>query len=166
MKSNRYSKSKVKTVLVTLTGKSLVTWTDRATGLWCGPFWKDSLLAELEKVEPKTEREREREGERESNNFAINGGVGWVALVGDFLFLMESCSSLRSFCVTLKPPLLNSVGVFASTHSSWRRKRASFQVSAFSFQKFIHFALNETKRQTQLVPSPLQVHICIVLSLS
>lgn len=67
---------------------------------------------------------------------------------------MESCSSLGSFSVTLKPPLLNnSVGVFAS---SWRRKRASFQVYAVSFQKYTHFALNETKRQTQLVPSPLQ----------
>lgn len=72
---------------------------------------------------------------------------------------MESCtSSLKSFCVTLKPPVgpvLNSVGVFSSTHR-WRRKRSFFQVSANSYQKFIRFALNETKRQTHLVPSPLQ----------
>ncbi|XP_059431253.1 phytochromobilin:ferredoxin oxidoreductase, chloroplastic-like [Corylus avellana] len=69
---------------------------------------------------------------------------------------MESCSSLRSFSATLKPPLIKNARVFAITHSSWRRKRAAFQVSAISFQKYIHFAVNETKSQTQLVPSPLQ----------
>jgi hypothetical protein len=52
---------------------------------------KTALVAELPKVKPKTkrhrERERERERVRESNNFAINDGVGWVALVSDFLSL-------------------------------------------------------------------------------
>ncbi|XP_040991849.1 phytochromobilin:ferredoxin oxidoreductase, chloroplastic [Juglans microcarpa x Juglans regia] len=78
---------------------------------------------------------------------------------------MESCSSLRGFCVTVKPGLLKSVGVSFGTHSSWRRKRAFFQVSAISFQKFIQFALNETKRQTHLVPSPLQVKFNTVNSM-
>ncbi|KAF5447714.1 hypothetical protein F2P56_033244 [Juglans regia] len=78
---------------------------------------------------------------------------------------MESCSSLRGFCVTAKPRLLKSVGVSFGTHSSWRRKRALFQVSAISFQKFIQFALNETKRRTHLVPSPLQVKFNTVNSM-
>jgi hypothetical protein len=48
---------------------------------------KTALVAELPKVKPKTKRHRERERVRESNNFAINDGVGWVALVSDFLSL-------------------------------------------------------------------------------
>ncbi|XP_050284142.1 phytochromobilin:ferredoxin oxidoreductase, chloroplastic isoform X2 [Quercus robur] len=84
---------------------------------------------------------------------------------------MESCttSSLRSFCVTLKPPVVlnTSVGVFSSTHSCWwrRRKRASFHVSAISYKKFIGFALNEAKRQTHLVPSPLQEQFNSMISM-
>ncbi|KAG2674746.1 hypothetical protein I3843_13G135100 [Carya illinoinensis] len=78
---------------------------------------------------------------------------------------MDSCSSLRCLCLTVKPRLQRSVGVSFGTHSSWRRKRALFQASAISFQKFVKFALNETKRQTHLVPSPLQVKFNTVNSM-
>ncbi|KAJ4970290.1 hypothetical protein NE237_003389 [Protea cynaroides] len=36
------------------------------------------------------------------------------------------------------------------------RQRYSLEVSAFSYQKFVNFALEETQRRTHLIPSPLQ----------
>ncbi|XP_057954952.1 phytochromobilin:ferredoxin oxidoreductase, chloroplastic isoform X2 [Malania oleifera] len=81
---------------------------------------------------------------------------------------MECCSSFiklsSSFNTTVcKSPLTcnsHSSGCSRTSCSSSRsrkRKKGSLAViSAFSYQKFIHFALDETKRHTHLVPSPLQ----------
>ncbi|KAL5565840.1 hypothetical protein UlMin_029004 [Ulmus minor] len=61
---------------------------------------------------------------------------------------MESCSSASLAFFSL--PL-------TTARCSWKQKRSSsVQVSSISYQKFIHFALDETKRRTQLFPSPLQ----------
>ncbi|KAF8396219.1 hypothetical protein HHK36_017833 [Tetracentron sinense] len=54
---------------------------------------------------------------------------------------LQRFSSLGS---RIKPPL--------------RTRRPSMKVSAFSYQKFVRFALEETQRQTHLIPSPLQEH--------
>ncbi|KAA8549843.1 hypothetical protein F0562_001527 [Nyssa sinensis] len=62
-------------------------------------------------------------------------------------------SLLLSFFSTLKPPLLNTSIIYSRSRKSMR---PSMELSAFSYQKFIHFALDETKRRTHLVPSPLQ----------
>ncbi|XP_012088631.1 phytochromobilin:ferredoxin oxidoreductase, chloroplastic isoform X4 [Jatropha curcas] len=70
---------------------------------------------------------------------------------------MESCSSLSS-SLSLKHSSLTTL--ITPINNNWRSRKIKsrvLQVSAFSYQKFIHFALNETKRQTVLVPSPLQV---------
>ncbi|XP_012088629.1 phytochromobilin:ferredoxin oxidoreductase, chloroplastic isoform X2 [Jatropha curcas] len=69
---------------------------------------------------------------------------------------MESCSSLSS-SLSLKHSSLTTL--ITPINNNWRSRKIKsrvLQVSAFSYQKFIHFALNETKRQTVLVPSPLQ----------
>lgn len=63
---------------------------------------------------------------------------------------MES-SSLSSFS-TLKRPLSTRSNI-----NNFKPKRALVEVSACSYQKFLHFALDETKRRTHLLPSPLQV---------
>ncbi|KAF5192551.1 Phycoerythrobilin ferredoxin oxidoreductase [Thalictrum thalictroides] len=47
------------------------------------------------------------------------------------------------FNLKLKPQLLN-------------KRKVSMEISAFSYQKFLHFALEETQLHTHLVPSPLQ----------
>ena len=76
---------------------------------------------------------------------------------------MESSSSsscsLSFFPPQMPRPRLTSTILLTSTVSSfWKQKRPSLQqVSAISYQKFIHFALDQTKRRTHLLPSPLQV---------
>ncbi|KAJ0083571.1 hypothetical protein Patl1_29431 [Pistacia atlantica] len=60
---------------------------------------------------------------------------------------------MLSFRSTLKSSSVSSI------HScNWRRRRKTrlLQISAVSYQKFIDFALNETKHHAVLVPSPLQ----------
>ena len=76
---------------------------------------------------------------------------------------MESSSSsscsLSFFPPQMPRPRLTSTILLTSTVSSfWKQKRPSLQrVSAISYQKFIHFSLDQTKRRTHLLPSPLQV---------
>lgn len=65
---------------------------------------------------------------------------------------METCT--LGFFSTLKPPLSN--GGCSSTNN-FKPRRALVEVSACSYEKFLHFALDETKRRTHLLPSPLQV---------
>ncbi|XP_044478874.1 phytochromobilin:ferredoxin oxidoreductase, chloroplastic [Mangifera indica] len=61
---------------------------------------------------------------------------------------------MLSFCFTLKPP-----SVYSINSCNWRRRKPRvLQISAVSYQKFIDFALSETKRHAFLVPSPLQEH--------
>ncbi|XP_002516715.2 phytochromobilin:ferredoxin oxidoreductase, chloroplastic [Ricinus communis] len=70
---------------------------------------------------------------------------------------MESCFCSLSSSLSLKPQLLTSF--ITTINVSWRIKKIKphvLQVSAHSYQKFIHFAVSETKRHTSLVPSPLQ----------
>ncbi|KAG8660301.1 phytochromobilin:ferredoxin oxidoreductase, chloroplastic isoform X1 [Manihot esculenta] len=69
---------------------------------------------------------------------------------------MHSSSSLSS-CLSLKSHSLTSL--ITSTNDNSRSKKIKphvLQVSAFSYQKFIHFALSEAKSRTVLVASPLQ----------
>ncbi|KAL9455071.1 hypothetical protein AB3S75_010473 [Citrus x aurantiifolia] len=71
---------------------------------------------------------------------------------------------MLNFCLMLKSPsLTTSVSSFNNGRGScsvyWRRRRKApvlLQVSAVSYQKFIDFAVNETKRHAVLEPSPLQ----------
>ncbi|KAJ4724384.1 phytochromobilin:ferredoxin oxidoreductase, chloroplastic-like [Melia azedarach] len=71
---------------------------------------------------------------------------------------------MLSFCLTLKsPPLLLTSSLTSfntnssiSSSTNWRERRKKLRVSAVSYQKFIDFAVNETKRHTLLLPSPLQ----------
>lgn len=70
---------------------------------------------------------------------------------GTLCFSSMESSSL-SFFSTLKRPL--STG---SNINNFKPKGALVEVSACSYQKFLHFALDETKRRTHLLPSPLQV---------
>ncbi|KAL9458624.1 hypothetical protein AB3S75_007486 [Citrus x aurantiifolia] len=72
---------------------------------------------------------------------------------------------MLNFSLMLKSPsLTTSVSCFDNSSVStstgyWRRRRKArvlLQVSAVSYQKFIDFALNETKRHAVLAPSPLQ----------
>lgn len=64
---------------------------------------------------------------------------------------MDSCSSL-SFCFPFYSPPFSS-----NSGSKNKCKRAFVPVSAISYQKFVQFALDETKLHTHLFPSPLQV---------
>lgn len=72
----------------------------------------------------------------------------------------SSSSSVSSLSLKLKPPpsLMTSN---LNANSYWRKRKKGrnclLQASAISYQKFIHFALNETKRHSLLLPSPLQV---------
>ncbi|XAR60334.1 Phytochromobilin:ferredoxin oxidoreductase [Bertholletia excelsa] len=69
------------------------------------------------------------------------------------------CASCFSFLSTLPimPPSSHGNRLSVSLYGGiTRHTRLLMQVSAFSYQKFIHFALDETKRHTQLAPSPLQ----------
>lgn len=84
---------------------------------------------------------------------------------------MESClyhfSSLRMISSRKKPPLRpgNTTAYTFSILTSRKccritsRMRPSMAeaTSAFTYQKFVHFALEETRKHTQLSPSPLQV---------
>ncbi|EOY32816.1 hypothetical protein QUC31_019250 [Theobroma cacao] len=71
----------------------------------------------------------------------------------------SSSSSVSSLSLKLKPPpsLMTSN---LNANSYWRKRKKGrnclLQASAISYQKFIHFALNETKRHSLLLPSPLQ----------
>ncbi|KAJ4845978.1 hypothetical protein Tsubulata_000787 [Turnera subulata] len=75
---------------------------------------------------------------------------------------MESpCSSPLTPSLSLKPWFLASLITSVSTNTCTcgiisKRKPLSLQVSALSYQRFIHFAVNETKKHTLLTPSPLQ----------
>ena len=79
---------------------------------------------------------------------------------------MDLRSSLLTSCLSsslLKPQLLTSSlitnSIIPNCTSKKCKSRHVLKASAgpFSYQKFIHFALDETKRRTLLVPSPLQV---------
>uniref|UniRef100_A0A2P2JD92 Phytochromobilin:ferredoxin oxidoreductaseic isoform X4 n=1 Tax=Rhizophora mucronata TaxID=61149 RepID=A0A2P2JD92_RHIMU len=63
---------------------------------------------------------------------------------------------MESSSLSLKLPTL-----FSNIKGNWRRSKKYqphlLQVSAFSYQKFIDFALSETQSRTVLTPSPLQV---------
>ncbi|XP_059625029.1 phytochromobilin:ferredoxin oxidoreductase, chloroplastic [Cornus florida] len=65
-----------------------------------------------------------------------------------------------SFFSTLKPSFFCS-----TTISSRRSMGLSMELSAFSYQKFIHFALDETKRHTHLVASPLQENFSSMMAM-
>ncbi|KAJ6948292.1 hypothetical protein NC651_002595 [Populus alba x Populus x berolinensis] len=78
---------------------------------------------------------------------------------------MDLRSSLLTSCLSsslLKPQLLTSSlitnSIIPNCTSKKCKSRHVLKASAgpFSYQKFIHFALDETKRRTLLVPSPLQ----------
>ncbi|KAK8649703.1 hypothetical protein V6N13_139369 [Hibiscus sabdariffa] len=73
----------------------------------------------------------------------------------------SSSSSLLSLSLMLKPyPALMTINYNGSSQSHWsrRKKKGHFllRVSAISYQDFIDFSLNETKRHALLLPSPLQ----------
>ncbi|XVF04809.1 hypothetical protein REPUB_Repub05bG0117500 [Reevesia pubescens] len=82
-------------------------------------------------------------------------------------------SSLSSLCLMLKPPppppppslMTNNY----NGNSPWRKRKKKrhclLQVSAISYQDFIHFAINETKRHTLLLPSPLQERYSSMIAL-
>ncbi|GMH11461.1 hypothetical protein Nepgr_013302 [Nepenthes gracilis] len=63
-------------------------------------------------------------------------------------------SSSLSFSAAPKPP------IWSFNHGiSWRerkRRSAAIEAAGFSYQKFVNFALDETKRRVHLVPSSLQ----------
>ncbi|XP_061958423.1 phytochromobilin:ferredoxin oxidoreductase, chloroplastic-like isoform X1 [Populus nigra] len=78
---------------------------------------------------------------------------------------MDFCSSLltaRLSSSLIKPQLLTSSLISSSITTNFASKKCKphrvLKVSAgsFSYHKFIHFALDETKRHALLVPSPLQ----------
>ncbi|XP_061361155.1 phytochromobilin:ferredoxin oxidoreductase, chloroplastic isoform X2 [Gastrolobium bilobum] len=85
-------------------------------------------------------------------------------LTFDFRSLMgfggSSSSSSSSFCLQHRLRPLTRIAIGNSTCVSTRdlsSKRKSFiQSFSVSYQKFVDFALDETKRHTHLVPSPLQ----------
>ncbi|KAJ7964123.1 phytochromobilin:ferredoxin oxidoreductase, chloroplastic [Quillaja saponaria] len=64
------------------------------------------------------------------------------------------CSS--SFHSQLKPLPLTGTCTSISRSCRWRLKSTFKQISAISYHKFIDFALDETRRHTDLVPSPIQ----------
>ncbi|KAG8471575.1 hypothetical protein CXB51_036917 [Gossypium anomalum] len=76
---------------------------------------------------------------------------------------MDSCSFSSSLSLSLslmlkpRPPLMT---INYNGNSQWSKRKKKrhclLQVSAISYQNFIHFAVNETKRHTLLLPSPLQ----------
>ncbi|KAK8545060.1 hypothetical protein V6N12_025913 [Hibiscus sabdariffa] len=73
----------------------------------------------------------------------------------------SSSSSLLSLSLMLKPhPALMTINYNGSSQSHWSRRKKKghclLRVSAISYQDFIDFSLNETKRHALLVPSPLQ----------
>ncbi|KAI4306636.1 hypothetical protein L6164_029897 [Bauhinia variegata] len=57
--------------------------------------------------------------------------------------------------IQLKLPPLTRIPTIIST-CIWRKRRVFMQSFSLSYQKFVDFALDETKRHTHLVPSPLQ----------
>ncbi|KAK8637633.1 hypothetical protein V6N13_136107 [Hibiscus sabdariffa] len=70
-----------------------------------------------------------------------------------------SSSSLSSISLILKPhPALMTIYFSGNSHWSKGKKRGNclLRVSAISYHDFIDFSLNETKRCTLLLPSPLQ----------
>lgn len=78
---------------------------------------------------------------------------------------------MLNFCLMLKSPSLTTSvsscnnGRGGSCSVYWRRRRKApvlLQVSAASYQKFVDFAVNETKRHAVLAPSPLQVQLSLV----
>uniref|UniRef100_A0A6N2MMU3 Uncharacterized protein n=1 Tax=Salix viminalis TaxID=40686 RepID=A0A6N2MMU3_SALVM len=79
---------------------------------------------------------------------------------------MDLCSSLLASCLSsslIKPPQLLTSSLITNSivpNCSGRKRRPRHVLKAsagpFSYQKFIHFALDETQRRTLLIPSPLQ----------
>ncbi|KAM5584696.1 phytochromobilin:ferredoxin oxidoreductase, chloroplastic [Rosa sericea] len=66
-----------------------------------------------------------------------------------------SSSSLSSFSILRKP--CPFVPPFTPIYRKRKQQRRPLiQLSAISYNKFIHFALDESKRRTHLAPSPLQ----------
>lgn len=81
---------------------------------------------------------------------------------------MESCPnnflSLRMTSTLNKPPLQHKYATSynfktlpARKCSTKMRPLMAETTSASTYQKFVHFALQETTKHTQLTPSPLQV---------
>ncbi|KAG4113397.1 hypothetical protein ERO13_D13G221350v2 [Gossypium hirsutum] len=76
---------------------------------------------------------------------------------------MDCCSFSSSLSLSLslmlkpRPPLMT---INYNGNSQWSKRKKKrhclLQVSAISYQNFIHFSFNETKRHTLLLPSPLQ----------
>ncbi|KAJ6315617.1 hypothetical protein OIU78_018981 [Salix suchowensis] len=79
---------------------------------------------------------------------------------------MDLCSSLLASCLSsslIKPPQLLTSSLITDSivpNCSGRKRQSRHVLKAsagpFSYRKFIHFALDETKRRTLLIPSPLQ----------
>lgn len=70
-------------------------------------------------------------------------------------------SSFRlSFCLSFNSPPFSS-----NCSSKTKCKRALIPISSISYQKFVQFALDETKLQTRLFPSPLQEKYNSMISL-
>ncbi|KAM5584692.1 hypothetical protein ABKV19_004185 [Rosa sericea] len=65
-------------------------------------------------------------------------------------------SSLSSFSVLRKPCPFVPPFTPIYRKQQKQRRRPLIQLSAISYNKFIHFALDESKRRTHLAPSPLQ----------
>ncbi|XP_015869003.3 phytochromobilin:ferredoxin oxidoreductase, chloroplastic isoform X1 [Ziziphus jujuba] len=82
-----------------------------------------------------------------------------------FFSSMESSSSLSFLSQQMPPPVTSRTIIFSSISSCWKQKRPSIQISAVSYRKFIHFALDETKRHTHLAPSPLQERFNSIISM-
>ncbi|PON75804.1 Ferredoxin-dependent bilin reductase [Parasponia andersonii] len=80
---------------------------------------------------------------------------------------MESSSSLSFFLTQMpRPRLITTILLTSTVTCSWKQQKrpSSLQVSAISYHKFIHFALDQTKRNTHLVPSPLQERFSSMIS--
>ncbi|KAL5126199.1 Phytochromobilin:ferredoxin oxidoreductase, chloroplastic [Glycine soja] len=77
-------------------------------------------------------------------------------------FRISSSSSSSCFC--LQRALLPPLTAIATSTRALRRSNCIPSCSV-SYQKFVEFALDETKRHTHLIPSPLQILSCEFRSL-
>ena len=99
--------------------------------------------------------------------FFLSKRWGNVESFSESFTSMDLCSSLLASCLSsslIKPPQLLTSSLITNSivpNCSGRKRQSRHVLKAsagpFSYQKFIHFALDETKRRTLLVPSPLQV---------
>ncbi|XP_062085572.1 phytochromobilin:ferredoxin oxidoreductase, chloroplastic isoform X2 [Humulus lupulus] len=80
---------------------------------------------------------------------------------------MESSSSssfLSFFLPQMRRLRLSNTTLLSSVNYSWKQKRPSFLVSAISYERFVQFALNQSKHHTHLAPSPLQERFSSMIS--